>query len=413
MFPNKRDNKFSQDLEESPEVQRSPQVNKQNLHQGEEIQGSLAHSEQLDKLMRSVLENDKDIIPEGTMLSEGISHGLQSFTPDLLFEQFVQNYRQAKNLYGERLIRELSGYDPSYVERNIRIPEFKRELKSKMQQSIKNLQDKGFLNKQGVVTDTGLTVASLAMVSEELDKLNKKGALGERANKASSFEGEKADVSSYKSHHRFKDIALKASIKKSLRRGHTELSKDDLVVHTYESKERATLLYAIDASGSMKGEKLVAAKKAGVALAFKALQKKDKVACLVFGKEIVAEQYPTDDFFSLVKTMLKAQAAKETDIAATIRHATTILENVKGLKHIMLLTDGLQTVGTTGDVLKVVGEAAAIGITISIVGLSLDNEGETLSKQIVELGKGTLYRVKNYDNLDVMLLEDYYKTTRR
>lgn len=397
-----------EDLEQGPEAQ-SPQVN--NFTEGEELEGKLKHSEELDKLMHSVLPNDRDLIEEGTVLSEGINHGLQSFTPDLLFQQMVQNYRQAEQLYGERLIRALTGYDPSYVERNVRIPEFQRQLKDDIKESIQGLKDQGLLNKEGAMTDIGLTIASLAMTADELEKMNRKGMLGERANKATANTGIKTDYAAFKD-HRYRDINLKASIKKAIRRNHKKLIKEDLVAQERESKERATIIYAIDASGSMKGNKIAAAKRAGIALSFKATRKNDRVGITIFGKDVTKEQPPTTDFKVLVKTIVQARAAQETNIASTINRARLLLHNAQGVKHLVILTDGLQTVGKEEEVLKAAGTASQENITISVIGLALDSKGEQLSKNIVEAGKGSLYLVKDYDNLDLLIVEDYYRTRR-
>ena len=397
--------------EEAPD-QSSAKVG--DVGEAEEAEGSLAHSEELDKLMRSVVENDKDFVPEGMMLSEGVNHGLRSFTPDMLYSQLVNQYRQAKEIYGERFIRELTGYDPSYVEKNIRIPEFQRELRDRVQQSVKSLKDDGLLDDDGALTEDGFTVAALAITAEELDRLDRHAAWGEREGRTNAEEGERSSYAPFGQHHRFRDVALKASLKRALRRGHDELSREDLVAQDRESRQRATLVYAVDASGSMKGEKLAAAKRAGIALAFKATRKRDTVGLVVFGREVEASLAPTDDFLSLAKLITRARASRETDLAATIRHSSRLLENARGVKHLLLLTDGLQTVGEdpSGVVLKAAGEAAQAGITISVVGLSLDEEGERLCRQVVDIGGGSLYLLKDYEELDVLLLEDYYRATR-
>lgn len=398
----------TKDLEEGPDA-TSPEV--KEFSPGEELEGKLAHSEDADRLMRSVLENDKQTIEEGMALSESINQGLQSFSPDLLFEQLTNNYRHAKQLYGERLIRAVSGYDPGYIEKNIRVPEFKRELEEKLQQGIKGLQEKKLIDKEGEMTDLGLTLASISVTMEELEKINRKGMLGERTNKAKAQAGEKAAYKNYQG-ERYHDLALKASIKKAIRRTHAKLIKEDLLVHEREAKEQATIIYAVDASGSMKGQKIAAAKRAGIALSFKATRKNDNVGILVFGKKIESEQLPTKDFLSLVKTIVQARAAAQTDIAATIERAITTLANVRGVKHLVLLTDGLQTVGKdpTTRVIEAASKAREQHITISVIGLSLDQEGETLLKRIVDVGNGTLYLVKDYEQLDVLVLEDYYKS---
>src|SRR3989339_1548455 len=89
----------------------------------EEIQGSLSFQDLEDKFMHSVLENNKKAIDEGKLISDAINQGMGSFTPDVMFEQLVKNYSIAKQIYGESLIRLVSGYEPDYVNKNIGIPE--------------------------------------------------------------------------------------------------------------------------------------------------------------------------------------------------------------------------------------------------------------------------------------------------
>ncbi|MBN1275639.1 VWA domain-containing protein [Candidatus Woesearchaeota archaeon] len=383
------------------------------LSKGEELHGKLAHSKEYDKLMRSVLENDKDTVDQGLLLADSINHGLRSFTPDSLFEQLVKDYRQAERLYGERLIRVLSGYEPGYVERNVRVPEFRRELKDRLEQGVSNLESRGLIDKEGSLTELGLTLASVTMVADELERMNRKGVLGERASTARSSAGEKAGYKPFRG-ERYADVALKATIKKALRRGHRSLSKDDLVAYEREDKQRASIIYAIDASGSMKGDKLAAAKRAGIALSFKATRKRDKVGIIVFGREVQREQAPCTDFLALVRTVVEARASTRTDIAATIDRAVQLFGNAREVKHLVLLTDGVQTVGEDPEsrVLEAASRAAQSRVTISVVGLSLDGRGESLSRRVVEVGRGTLYLVKDYAGLDALLIEDYYAARR-
>ena len=107
----------------------SPEVEVQELTKAEEAEGSLAAQDIEDKLMRSVLENDKETIDEGKLIEEGINQGIHAFIPSAMFENLVRNFSIAKQIYGERLLRLLTGYSASHLERNLRIPEFRKELK--------------------------------------------------------------------------------------------------------------------------------------------------------------------------------------------------------------------------------------------------------------------------------------------
>src|SRR3989339_1749543 len=106
--------------------------------------------------MHSVLENDKKIIDSGKLISDAINQGMSSFSPDLMFEQLVKSYQLAKQIYGESIIRLVSGYEPDYVKKNIGIPEFQKELKQKIQEKIQELKDDGFVEKDNSLSEKGI-----------------------------------------------------------------------------------------------------------------------------------------------------------------------------------------------------------------------------------------------------------------
>jgi len=85
----------------------------------EEMSGKLRSDFSDKKLMRSVLDGDKQSIEDGKLITDAINQSMGSFVPDLIFENLVRNYSLAEQLYGESIIRKLSGYDASYVKNNI------------------------------------------------------------------------------------------------------------------------------------------------------------------------------------------------------------------------------------------------------------------------------------------------------
>ena len=78
-------------------------------------------------------------------------------------------------------------------------------------------------------------------------------------------------------------------------------------------------------------------------------------------------------------------------------------------KHLILLTDALPTKGLIpeNETLKSVGNARSENITISLIGINLDHKGVELAKKIVEIGQGRLYTVKDVEEIDKIILEDY------
>ncbi|MBS3112402.1 VWA domain-containing protein, partial [Candidatus Woesearchaeota archaeon] len=166
----------------------------------------------------------------------------------------------------------------------------------------------------------------------------------------------------------------------------------------------------LDASGSMKGDKIGMCKKAGVALAYRAIQERDKVGLVVFGSEVEDVVYPTSDFGLFLKAIVRIRARKQTDIAKTIESAIRLFPHENITKHLVLITDAVPTVGSDpeGQTLSLVSRAKDVGITVSVIGIGINEEGIELAKKIVEIGEGRLYVVKDLNNLDSIVIEDYY-----
>src|SRR3989338_7870368 len=257
-------------------------VELKDLDKIDEINGKLKREFADDKLLHSVLENNNETINNGKIITESINQGLSSFTPDLMFKNLVKNYSIAEKLYGKKLLRFLTGYDPNYLERNIQIPEFQRELREKIDESIDNLKKDKLLDKDNAITDKAIELASVILYYEELDNLISRGDFGEVVHKKHSIYGDKGDINNYKKGDRYRDISVKKSLKTAIRRAHTELTLQDIRVFERESKGQTYIIYAIDSSGSMKGDKIDMCKKAGIALAYKAIENKDKVGLIVF-----------------------------------------------------------------------------------------------------------------------------------
>lgn len=373
----------------------------------QELSGKLAKQDEEDKLMHTVLEGDKETVEDGKIIADVVSQGLNSLTPDLIFENLVKDFKVANDLYGETLLKELTGYSDEYIKKNINIPEFKKRIQEKIRERIDSLKEKGLMNKEGELTDKALTLSALVLYTEELDHLVPKG-FGEKEYKKKTHYGEKIDIIDYKK-TRYRDLALKATIKKALRRGHEDIQKSDLKIHMRDSRGKISIIYGIDASGSMRGDKLKTAKKAGIALAFKAINEKNKVGLIVFGSDIKKYVEPTNDFLILIKELASIKASHETDIAKTINKAIELFPKQE-TKHLVLITDAVPTKGERPEeeTLKAVSSARNDNITISLIGINLDNEGFRIGQRITEIGNGKLYRVTELDKIDKIILEDYY-----
>jgi Mg-chelatase subunit ChlD len=373
----------------------------------EALQGKMHSDFDDERLMHSVVENDDQTVKDGKLLCESVDYAMGSFTPDLMYNEIVENYKNAQRLFGPTIIRELTGYGSEYVEKNLKIAEFREDVKRNIEKNIDRLKKENLLDKDGRVTDEGLTLASLVLYTEELDQLETRG-LGRKDVKERSHYGERSEVVPF-SRHRYRDLDIRGSVLRAIRRGHASIDENDLQAVSRKQHGRISIVYALDASGSMRGTKITTVKKAGIALAYKAIQDKNDVGVVVFTSKVELAIPPTQDFMMLLSELTKLRAGQETDIALAIEHTLTVFERGAHTKHLILLTDGLPTAGKdpARKTLEAASAARNAGITISMIGINLEREGEQLARSIVEIGGGKLYRVTSLEDIDALVLEDY------
>ncbi len=254
----------------------------------------------------------------------------------------------------------------------------------------------------------GVNLSGLVMYMEELDKIEARGTFGERETKLKMHYGEKGEPKLYRKGDRYKDIAVRKTVTRAIKRGHRTLGEHDLQVAGRESRGQVQIIYGIDASASMKGDKIATAKKAGVALAYKAIQHKDKVGIMVFGKDVKDKVAPTDDFEELLYHLARIRASAQTDFTALIRGASELFSGT-GTKHLIMLTDAMPTVGDKPkeETLEAVSMARAAGISVSVVGIKLDEEATAFAKDIATVGMGRLAIAREVQEIDRIILEDY------
>ncbi len=387
----------------------------EEIERAEEAQGKLATQLVDDKLMHSVISADRTTIDNGKLISESFNQSIGSFVPDMIFANIVKNFSIAKQLYGETMLRILTGYEPEYLQKNLGIPEFRREIQKAITEKIEQLRRQGLVDDYGQVGQKGVELASLVMYVEELDRIMPKGMLGYRGARQKSVYGEPGEAHRFRKGERYKDIAVRQSVKTAVKRGHDSIVPEDLSVRKRESKGTVNVVYALDASASMKGKKLETCKKAGVALAYKAISERDKVGLVVFGTEVKDFVAPTDDFGLLLEKITRIIASRQTDFARMIQKATELFIGSEGTKHLIILTDALPTVGKEPEkeTLEAVSSARASGITISLIGIQLDKKGTVLAEQMARLGEGRFNVVQDLENLDRIVLQDYYSLASR
>ena len=380
-----------------------------DISKGEVAEGKLHKQYVEDKLMNSVLNSDKTTLEHAELIHEATNRSIGAFTPDMLYAQLTKNFSIAKQLLGDKMIRLLTGYDPNYIEKNLKIPEFRKELQKAINENINSMKDENLLDDDGMISDTGAELGAMVYV-RELDQYIAKDKIGEKINKKTAHYGEKADTRFFKKGDRYKDLNVKRSVHMAIRRGRQKLMPQDLMTSQREGKGRVSIIFALDASSSMKGEKIETCKKAGIALSYKAIADKDDVGLIIFGSEIKQAIPPTKDFSTLLKAIAHIRASKQTDLAKMIFKSAELFPPTGETKHLIILTDALPTVGAQPeqDTLKAVSAARSAGITVSMIGIQLDKEGIKLAKQITMMGEGRFHQVKDLGKVGQFVLEDYY-----
>ncbi|MBU0980736.1 MAG: VWA domain-containing protein [Nanoarchaeota archaeon] len=374
------------------------------IEQAEEVPGS-----QGDQILSGLLGGDEETLDDAQLIAESLNISAQAFLPDMTFENLVKNYSLAKQLYGPTLLRQLTGYSAAYLEKNIRIPEFRKHLKDIIEKRVEKLKQKGFLDKNSGITDTGLLAASLKMYVEELDLLVAGGLLGEKHSKERSIHGEKRDKRPYRKGDGYRQIDIRETVKTALRRGHSSITTDDLRSVDKQKKGKVSIVFCLDASASMKGQKLEACKKAGIALAYKALDQSDEVGLVEFGPKAREMLEPGKDFIRIIKAIAQMKAKEQTDIAESIKAAIELFGRESETRHILLVTDSMPTVGKQPEkeTLKAAIRARDAEVTISLIGIKLTKEAARLARKIVDIGQGNLYSAKTTEGLDRIVLQDY------
>jgi len=377
---------------------------------GVELQGKLRSEFDEDRLMHLVLDNDKETLTQGLILKQALNHGHRCFTPSQLLETLITDYRTAEKLYGKTLLRLATGYSAEYLRKNIKIPEFRKKVSNDVEQIQKRLEDRGLIDGEGRISDLGIELASLLLYIEELERLVPKRGLGGKLTKIRNTFGEREARIEFRKGLPYRNLDTRGTVKRAARRLHRSFLKQDLVAFDRKQRGLKWVVFVLDSSGSMQDTKIDYAKKAGIALAYRAIEEGNRIGLVVFSSKVLVEEAPTRDLKRILKAITVVSPKRETDIASAIRAAVKLFPRGKHTKHMIIITDALPTHGKQPEeeTLKEVGIATAQGVSISLVGIQLNQKGERLAKRITELGEGRLYVVKELSNLDRVVLTDYY-----
>jgi len=351
-------------------------------------------------------EEDQNVEKNDAMLIEEMtSQGLSNFNPDLFFQNLTSQYKNAEQIYGKKLISLATGMDSEYVKRNIRIPEFAEMLKKKLRDKEKHLEREGLIE-DSEFTKSFYDTAAKIMLSEEYERFYHISFNDSRGRSISPI-GTREDEKPYAG-ERYRDISIKKSMRRSIRRKHASIAKDDLVAFIRESQPKNEIILAVDFSGSMKGEKISRARRAFASLLVRSMQLGDNVGLVTFNTRNIRSFSAGSPIPKMMEAMIKEAPYGKTSLSKAISASLPLFTSSDSRKHIMLITDAMPTEGKDPqkDTVIAASSASQNRVSISIVAIKAEDEAKKFAKKITEITNGRYYDAKE-DNIGRIVIADY------
>ena len=215
----------------------------------------------------------------------------------------------------------------------------------KLQIIIHQLEEKGLLKVSGTrMKHYTLTSRALSWLLEELIPKSSSSSLTTHAFKK-EHEIEKAEVRRYKKGDVYRDISIRHTLEEMIKQGKTLKDIGQKEFRSFDKKPSAQLdiVLCVDVSASMKEQsKLRYAKLALAGLAKAALDKKDRVGIVAFSNVGNVVTPLTDDYRTIMDSVIRLRADKYTNIGNGLLHARNMLLRDKSgnKKYIILISDG-------------------------------------------------------------------------
>lgn len=162
-----------------------------------------------------------------------------------------------------------------------------------------------------------------------------------------------------------------------------------------DQRQDVALTFVIDVSGSMDMENRLGLAKRALYMLVDELRPTDSVAIIVYGTNarIILDMTPVSEKQTILSAINRLVAEGSTNAAAGLWLGYRLASehfNPEVINRVVLLSDGVANVGITGpdDLLDVIQEHAAEGITLTTVGLGMGNYNDTLMEQLADDGDG-------------------------
>ena len=183
-------------------------------------------------------------------------------------------------------------------------------------------------------------------------------------------------------------------------------------VSGWERKD-ATLIFAIDVSGSMGQENRLGLVKRSLRLLVSQLGPRDEVGIVIYGSRGHELLYPTDagESGAVLDAINRLQPGGSTYVEEGLKLAYDMAErSVRPgrITRVILLSDGVGNVGETGSqaILRQIRDEVEQGVTLTTVGFGMGNYNDTLMEQLANDGDGAYYYVDNLNEARTLFVEN-------
>lgn len=350
------------------------------------------------------------------MFRSMFNRGITNVDARHLAKMIMRSADSAFSVYGQEFLQNLTGFNAidfySFEGQYGRIEEMQRRIDNKLMTLKKAglmITSKGKTN----LSEKAADMAAISTIMDEMDILARVGSGDHTVHTYGSHEsGYPLSVREYHRGDSYKDLSIRQTIKRVAARGRNDIRKDDLRIFERTKSVSMDIIYILDISGSMHGDKIDAGKKAAVGLSLMGTRVGDRVGVVAFNNEVYRVINPTTQVRSIATEIVKLSPGNGTDIAAAIEESRKMIEEHSASqrgKHFILITDAIPTTGDDDPVTRTFEEVSLTNsqdISISVIGIDLSSEGEDIAKRIVQLSSGRFYHIQNPEELHKIVLEE-------
>lgn len=218
--------------------------------------------------------------------------------------------------------------------------------------------------------------------------------------KVSPLSGEMVGVRPFALGDRYRDVALRDSLRQAIRHRHRRVERNDVQVWQREKRTRLDVVIAVDISGTMAQlEKYWLSKRVAVQLALAYLRHGDRVGVVAFANEGRRVQRLSLDQHRVTEAVvnLEIDLNSFTNISSALDQSWRTLAAAPGspgARQVILISDGEATAPKDGPEQQALTQALRLhrdGVVLSTVCLNEQNANPRLMAKLARVGGGRFY----------------------